>query len=137
MHGEEHRMRTILPAATSILVFGGALFLQAGPQDDKDTIQVRLRLVDESTGRGVAGSVRVFRQGNAKPLSLAGLADRLRGLERSGNVAGWYVVPADGAETSLPRAALRLEAVSGLETALARQEVDLSRGDLDRVTVKL
>src|SRR5213593_3953565 len=121
-------MRTLLLTTVSVLVFGGVLVFQPEPEEDRETIRVRLRLVDESTGKGVAGIVRVFRQENDKPLSLTGLADRLRGLGRSATSGGWYVVPADGGETSLPRAALRLEAVSGLETALARQEVDLSKG---------
>jgi hypothetical protein len=130
-------MRTILLTAASALVFGGAFFLQAESPQHGEAIKVRLRLVDESTGKGVAGIVRVFARGNDQPLSLAGLADRLRGLERSATSGGWYVVPADGGETTLPRTALRLEALSGLETTLARQEVDLSKGDVDQVTVKL
>src|SRR5262249_50431914 len=65
------------------------------------------------------------------------LVDRLRGLERSAATDGWYVVSAEGGETTLPRTTLRLEAVSGLETSLARQEVDLSKGDVDKVAGKL
>jgi hypothetical protein len=130
-------MRTILLTAASVLVFGGVFILQAGSQENRETTKVRLRLVDESTGKGVAGIVRVFRKGQDQPLSLPGLADRLRGLERSAAAGGWYVVPADGGETTLPRTTLRLEAVSGLETTLARQEVDLSKGDVDKVAVKL
>src|SRR5262245_64625373 len=68
---------------------------------------VRLRLVDAAHGKPRAGLVRVLRAGSDKPLALPGLFDRLRGLERSEVVAGWYVVPAGGAETTLPRTGLR------------------------------
>ena len=51
--------------------------------------------------------------------------DRLTGLSRSRALQGWCVLPAGGAETALPRARLRFEALSGLETALARSEIDL------------
>src|SRR5262245_2435309 len=130
-------MRSLLLTAVSVLVFGGVLFLQAKPKEAGETAKVHLRLVDGRTGKTVPGIVRIFLQGNDKPLSLTGLADRLRGLERSDTTGRWYVVPADGAQTSLPRAALRLDAVPGLETALARQEVDLSKVTVDTVSVKL
>jgi hypothetical protein len=129
-------MRTILLSAASALVFGVAVFLHADPEKDDKTIKVRLRLVDDKTGKGVAGIVRVFRQGEDKPLPLTGLFDRLRGLEKT-EAAGWYVVPADGAETTLPRAALRLEALSGLETTLARQDVDLAKDPAGEAVIKL
>src|SRR5262249_40480373 len=38
---------------------------------------------------------------------------------------GWYVVPAHGVQTTLPRRRLRVEALSGPETARATQEIDL------------
>jgi hypothetical protein len=129
-------MRNLFLAVTSVLVVGLAVVLQAGPDKGGETIKVRLRLVDQQSGKDVAGLVRVFRQGEDKPLALTGLPDRLRGLERSA-AAGWYVVPAKGAETPLPRAGLRLEALSGLETALTREDIDLSGKGRDEVAVKL
>lgn len=129
-------MRTLLLSAVSVLVFGLVLYLQADTQKDGETIKVRLRLVDESNGTGIAGMVRICRAGSDKPLPLIGLPDRLRGLDKGEASLGWYVVPAAGGETTLPRAELVLEAVSGLETALARQKIDLSKGGTE-VTVKL
>ncbi len=115
-------MRTILLATTCIAVLGLSAYLSARPNEDN--VKVRLRLLDAQTGKGMGGMVRIVRKGEVKPLVLAGLCDRLRGLERSQTRAGWYVVPASGAEITLPRAPLHLEAVSGLETALTRQEID-------------
>jgi hypothetical protein len=119
----------------SIAVLGLALVLQAEPEKGSATIKVRL--LDERSGKGVAGMIRLFRRDEEKPLSLTGLPYRLRGLERSASVTGWYVVPVAGAKTTLPRAGLRLEAFSGLETPLVRQEIDLSKKGADEVTVKL
>src|SRR6516162_3288773 len=130
-------MRTCFLSAASILVFGLVLLLRAEPDRDGDTIKVRLRLVDERTDKSLAGVIRIFRQGSDKPLSLTGLPDRLRGLAKSDAVAGWYVVTADGVETTLPRASLRLEAVSGLETARTLQEIDLSKKGIAEMSVKL
>jgi hypothetical protein len=130
-------MRTLLLTLTSVSVFGLAASLRVEPEKDKDAIKVRVRLRDESSGKGVAGILRVYRGGETRPLSLTGLLDRLRGLERSATSGGWYVVPLEGAETTLPRAALRLEAVSGLESARASQEVDLSQANMEEVAVKL
>jgi hypothetical protein len=130
-------MRALFLTLASGLVFGLALVLRAEPNQDQTTIPVRLRLLDERSGKGVAGMIRIFRQSENKPLDLTGLPDRLRGLGRSEALSGWYVVPAEGAETTLPRAALRLEAVSGLETTLAHQDIDLSQKSRDEVVVKL
>ncbi len=137
MQAKKPPMRTLLLTAASVLVFGGAFLLQAESRTNRETIKVRLRLEDQSTDKAVAGIVRIFQKGQDQPLALTGLFDRLRGLERSVVSGGWYVIPAGGAETTLPRTSLRLEALSGLETTLARQEVDLSQGNIDKITVPL
>jgi hypothetical protein len=128
-------MRTFFLSMASLLVFGLALVLQAGPDGGGETIRVRLRLRDDRSGKGVAGMVRVFRRGEDRPLALSGLTDRLRGLGRP--TGGWYVVPGQGAETTLPRAPVRLEAASGLETTLARREIDLGREAAAEILVPL
>jgi hypothetical protein len=122
-----------LLAGVSVLVAGLSAYLGAGPENE--TVKVRLRLLDADTGAPVAGIVRVYRDGQDQTLPLPGLYNRLRGLEREATTAGWHVVPAPGVETALPRGKLRLEAVAGLETALARQEIEL-RNEQD-VTIKL
>jgi hypothetical protein len=116
------RKRLLAVACILLLAFCAYLAARAHP----DTATVRLRLADAADGSPQAGLVRVFRKGTTVPLPLTGLVDRLRGLDRSDTVAGWYVLPVAGADVTLPRAALQLEAVSGLETALARRDVDLA-----------
>jgi hypothetical protein len=130
-------MRKLLVLALTAGFLGLCIYLQAEPSPRADdTVKLRVRLVDADTGKELPGIVRAFRAGEDKPLPLPGLYDRLRGLKPNATLAGWCVVPARGAETTLPRAKVRFEAVSGLETALAVEEIDLSKLP-EEVTVKL
>jgi hypothetical protein len=126
-------MRSAALALACALVLGLCAYLSSQPR--ADTVKVRLKLVD-ATGRPLGGMVRITPQGKDEPLPLP-LLDRLTGLKPAKAVRGWYVLPAKGAELSLPRARLRLEAVSGLETALARQEIDLGAKAPAEVVIKL
>jgi hypothetical protein len=128
-------MRKGLLAVVAVLILGLSAYLSARMQTEGTS--VRLRLVDAADGSGQPGLVRVFRRGETVPLALRGPTDRLCGLDHSDVVAGWYVLPAGGAEVALPRSALTLEAVSGLETALARQELDLTTATPAEVKVPL
>ncbi len=128
-------MRSVFLALISALVLGLSAYLAGNPSDE--TLDVRLRLVDAATSKDVGGIVRVFPQGKDEPLALPGLFERLRGLKPAKGAGGWYVVPAKGGRTTLPRARLRVEAVSGLETARASQEIDLRARPPAEVTVKL
>jgi hypothetical protein len=125
------------PILLVIACFALGLCAYLGAGDTGKAVKVCLRLIDGKTGKEMAGLVRIAQDGEKLPLSLPGLFDRRRGLERGDTPPGWYVVPAGGAETTLPRARLRLEALSGLETALARQELDLTGTAPREVVVKL
>ena len=115
-------MRSMILAGACLVVLGVSAFLGAKP--DAETATVRLRL-ESWTRRDMPGIIRAFPKGSNKPLALAGLFDRLRGLDRSETVAGWYVLPAGGADVTLPRGEITFEALSGLETMLTRREIDL------------
>jgi hypothetical protein len=128
-------MRSACLSIACVGFLAAIAYLGAEPRAEE--VKVRLRLTDAETGQGVGGIVRIFTAGSDQPLPLAGLLDRLRGIEKSETVAGWRVVPANGAEITLPRAKVRLEAFSGLETALAHQEMDLKAKVPEEVTVKL
>jgi hypothetical protein len=131
-------MRKVLISAISAALIGLCAYLQVEPsRADDDAVKVRVRLVDADTGKAVPGIVRVFRAGEDKPLALPGLYDRLRGLKTTATLAGWSVVPAAGGETKLPRGKLRIEAVSGLETARAVEELDLGTKSPEEIVVKL
>ncbi len=119
-------------------LLGLCVYLQAEPpKKDEDPVKIRVRLVDADTGKGIPGIVRVFHAGEDKPLVLTGLYNRLRGLKTNATLAGWSVVTADGGNTTLPRGKLRVEALSGLETVLAVEEIELGKNAPEELVVKL
>src|SRR5262249_45689168 len=131
-------MRKLLAATFTVGLLGFCVYLHAqAPKASEEAVKVRMRLVDAENGQAVYGIVRAFRAGAEKPLALPGLYDRLRGLNATPTSTGWSVVPAAGGETTLPRGKVRIEAVSGLETALAVAEMDLGKDPSAEVTLKL
>lgn len=128
-------LRPFVLAFASVVILSLCAFLTG--QTTHETVPVRLRLVDAATGTDIGGIVRVFAQGGDEPLPLPGLFDRLRGLKSTKESRGWCVVPAKGIQTKLPRSRLRLDALSGLETARIRQDLDLRNGPPDEVVVKV
>lgn len=117
------------------LLVGVCALLGARTQDENVTL--RLRLVDAESGKNVGGMVRVFRGASKEPMPLPPLYDRLKGLKSTESMAGWYVVPSGGAEIKLPRGELRLEALSGLETELAREKINLTAKAPAEIAIKL
>src|SRR5262245_16120582 len=130
-------MRKLLVLVFSASLLSLCVYLQAEPTRKDEDVKLRVKLVDADTGKSVPGMIRVFRVGEMKPLPLPGLYDRLRGLKTTATLAGWCVVPSAGGETTLPRAKLRIEAVSGLESTLATEEVDLTEKAPEEIAVKL
>ena len=127
-------MRKLMLGLISGLVLGICVFVGAQPRPD--TVKLRLRLVDAETGKNVAGIVRVFGT-DKKPIELPGLFDRMAGMTKDLPGVHWYVVPRDGAEISLPRGQCRVHALSGLETALTKHDLDLRAGAPAEAVVKL
>lgn len=112
------------------------VYLRAEPAaPDNDAGIIKLKLVDAETGEGIPGIVRAFR--DEKPLPLPGLYDRLKGLKASPVLTGWCVLPAAGAEVKLPSGKVRIEAISGLETAKAVHDLDLGANQRVDATIKL
>ena len=127
-------MRKLFLSLLCLIVLGVSVFLGAQPHQDR--VKVRLRLVDAATGKNVTGMVRV-RDADKKTVELPGLFDRMTGLTKDLPGVHWYVVPADSGETTLPPGKLQLEAVSGLESALVQQELDLRVKAPEEVLIKL
>jgi hypothetical protein len=127
--------RSILLSVACFSLMGLCAFLGARAQPA--SVKLRLRLVDATSGKSLPGIVRIHAAGQEKALPLPGLYDRLRGLQLPDSLWGWHVVPAGEAETTVPAGKIRLEALSGLETALARRDIDLSGKDSAEIVVKL
>jgi hypothetical protein len=131
-------MRKLLVAACTLGLLGLCIHLQAqAPKTSEDSVKVHVRMQDADTGEAISGIVRAFRAGADKPLPLPGLYDRLRGLNPTPTSAGWCVVPAAGDETTLPRGKVRIEAVSGLETALAAMEMEVKPNTTTEFVLRL
>jgi hypothetical protein len=127
-------MRKSVFSGVCLLVLVACALVGAGGEAN---VKVRLQLVDAARGRKIGGMVRVIPANAARPVELPGLLDRLRGLKKTETLTGWYVVPAAGAETMLARGRYRVEALSGLETALARQEVEVGADGPQSVSIEL
>jgi len=111
-------MRKALVIAVVSTLLGVGVFL--GAQSQTERVSVKLRLVDAATGKGVVGMVHVS-GADGKSMQLPGLYDRITGLTKDMPGIHWYIVPADGAETSLPHGKWNLKALSGLESGLVEQ----------------
>lgn len=128
-------MRKALAGCLTTTLLGFCVVV-LGQSPETQQSAIRLRLGDADTGQPISGIVRVFLVDGNKPLTLGGLLKRTTGLDAPASTSGWHVVPADGARLVLPRSKLRLEALSGLETELGQQEVDLSSGARE-ITMRL
>src|SRR5262249_8560082 len=126
--------KAILTLFSLALVFACA-FLSASSQTDP--VKVRLRLIDTATGKSIGGIVRVVQKDGGPAVELPGLYPRLRGLKVPDSVDGWQGVPAGGAATPLPRGAFKLDALSGLEPAVTKIDVDLRKAPPDEIVIKL
>ncbi len=127
-------MRKLLLGLLSAAVLGVSVFVGAQPQNER--VKVRFKLVDAANGKSVAGIVHVL-DADKKTVELPGLFDRMVGLTKDLPGVHWYVIPAGGAETTLPRGKLQMQAFSGLETGLAEQVLEISNGTPAEITIKL
>jgi hypothetical protein len=127
-------MRSPVLHFACVAIIGVCAFVAAEPE--KTTVKVRIRLLDADTGDGMAGIIRVS-SGEGKPLALENLFERRKGLNRSAAADGWYIVPASGAAVTLPRAALKFEALGGLETTLLSREIDLGKEAPEEIALRL
>ena len=128
-------MRKLLCALVCSALLGACALLSG--RGGESPAKVHFQLIDSATGTNIGGIVRVMPIDGRQPVELRGLVDRLRGLKKSDALNGWYVVPAGGAETTLPPKRYRVEALSGVETSLALQEIDLTAEQTTTVTIKL
>ncbi len=115
-----------LAVTASIILMTVCALLHATSQGA--ATKLHLRLIDAASGRPCSGILRLL-TADQKAAPLPGLYDRLRGVKVAPEFRGWQVVSAKGADTEVPRGVYRVEALAGLETLLAQQELDATKRD--------
>ncbi len=105
--------------------------------------RVRVSLVDAGSGKPVPGVLRVRAAGQANAIQLERLLPRGQGLEEVKDpedalypILDWYALPSE-TEVTLPRKKILLEAFSGLESELARVDLDLRESTPEKVVVPI
>lgn len=119
-------MRTAAVAA--LVVCLAILGFAAGPADE--TCALTLSLLDESTGQELPGLVRI-RDAEGRLLQPAELLPRGLGLKEKllesygGRIHDWFVLP-KGTTIRVPRDVIQIDAISGLETEMASERLNLA-----------
>ena len=103
--------------------------------DRRQDAELSIELVDESTGKPMAGLVRVV-DGDGKQVVLEGLLSRGQGLNRKAPIGRWSVAPGP-VRARVPKGKLTIEAFHGLVTTVARREVDLTGKDQEKIRIGL
>ncbi len=107
----------------------------------EETCHVTLRLVDSATGNEIPGLVSIT-DADGKRVPIAELLSHGKGLDdklgtaEASPIHRWSVLPRI-TSVRLPRSRLTVEAVSGLETELARAEIDLTSKTSAELTIPL
>ena len=83
-----------------------------------------IELVERGTGKPISGIVRIATE-DGKTLLPSELVARGQGIEQSGPIHEWSVLT-EATTINVPAAPLVIRAVSGLETDLAEQRIDLT-----------
>lgn len=114
-------MRQISVVSVSLLATFAACLCGSVVTDQ--TCRITVALVDDSTGRPVAGVVRIRRVEPNESVTPGGAISRGWGLAATTAIAKWFVVPGE-TELTLPATRLDIEAFSGIETVATRLVVD-------------
>ena len=123
------------PAGTAAGLAACAVYAAPWQAGSEKTSNVRISLIDVATKKPVAGVIRV-RAADGHVLRLEGVLPRGQGLPDAGPVNEWYVL-AQARTMQLPQSKVRIEAFSGLRSALATVDVDLAGRAETSVTVPL
>ncbi len=99
------------------------------------TCSLKIDLVDRRTGETLSGIVRV-RDSAGQAVELPQGLNRGQGIEQTGPIHDWWALPKARLFT-VPSAPLTVQALSGLETELATQVVDLTGKSTATLTIPL
>lgn len=92
-----------------------------------ERVELTVTAVDQANRAPLPALVRVLNRENGKPLPLDGEIHRAE---------NWYSLP-PGAKLSLPRLALRIEAIHGLDRESGARDVDLASGKPTAIEIPL
>jgi hypothetical protein len=101
---------------------------------DLAVCNLQLSLIDAETGESLPGLIRVTDKDGV--ISVGGLVNRGLGLKEEHASTQWYALP-ESSTISLPQKPLTIEAISGIDSELSKQDIDLSRKGESEVTLKL
>jgi hypothetical protein len=123
-------------AEARLIAAGASLAAVAPPLPESEALcRVTVRLLDAATKKPRCGLVRVVRaDGTAFPIR--GLVSHGVGLPGDHLGREWHAVIEEGTVT-LPREAVRIEAIGGLETEMAELALDLTGKENAEVTLPL
>jgi hypothetical protein len=105
------------------------------PADPSPTCRLSVKLTEAETGKATAGLVRI-RTAEGSALKFDELVNRGTMLSPDHGARQWHVV-LGSAVLSVPGAEVTIEAISGLETELAQQSVDLRDRESAEVALPL
>jgi hypothetical protein len=115
-HVKAHELPPVAPRSAS-----PAAVARHAPSE---SCTLAISLVDRQTGEAVPGIVQIL-DGRGQMIELPELVNRGQGIEEKGPIHGWSVL-AKPAEITVPAATLEIKALSGLETELGHERVDLT-----------
>jgi len=99
------------------------------------TCKLTISLFDEQTKGPLPGIVQV-RDADGDLVELGDLVNRGQGIEQKGPIHEWWVL-ARPTEITVPATALEIRALSGLETELSSQRIDLKGQSQSALTIPL
>lgn len=100
-----------------------------------DSCRLNIALIDDQTGKPVAGLIRV-KTAEGKLASMTNLLKRGAMLKRSSPAHDWHCL-LEPTTVSVPRSKLTIEGFSGLETELGVMEIDVTGATEMDVTLRL
>ena len=95
---------------------------------------LHVSLVDADTGEILPGLIRVSSKNEVLPVG--GLINRGLGLDEQDAATQWYALPGP-ANLTIPRRRVTIEAISGIDSELGKQTLDLTKKKEAKITIKL
>ncbi|MCZ6672676.1 MAG: CehA/McbA family metallohydrolase [Verrucomicrobia bacterium] len=103
-------------------------------ENNSPTCKLRVSLIDANTAKTLPGLIRVSTENGVIPIE--GLVNRGLGLDEDHASAQWYAL-LKPTVLSLPQESVTIEAISGIDSELSDQTIDLSDKTEAKITLKI